>query len=250
LGLPYEVSQQNELKMTPFILREMLQHLAFRLASTATLVGLLNKKESEIKYDMKLIGQKERTLMLNAVLLGVAFGAIAIWLVFYVKGDDGNVMIMVAGILLSLGLMQQIISIALDAVTTSLSRFLSTWNSVINLLAKQKMTPEWRLVQDETEELFIFPQLLYSLPSGISKTDPQASDKTVSYIAEHRWELAYPQANFSSDEKSLLSFAKYAIDFLRERLEVYDRISTIQYRTGTVNPVVFVALGTLIWLLS
>lgn len=73
----------------------MLQHLAFRLVSTATLVGLLNKKVDETKYDMNLIGQKERTVVLNAVLLGVAFGAIAIWLVFHVKGDDGNGLIMV-----------------------------------------------------------------------------------------------------------------------------------------------------------
>ena len=85
MGLPYEVSQQKELKMTPFILREMLQHLAFRLVSTATLVGLLNKKESGTEYDMNLIGQKERTVVLNAVLLGVAFGAVAIWLVFTSK---------------------------------------------------------------------------------------------------------------------------------------------------------------------
>ena len=96
-----------------------------------------------------------------------------------------------------------------------------------------------------------FPQLFYSLPEGISKsTDTAAAEKTVNYISEHRWELAYPQANFSNDEKSVLAFAKYGIDFLRERLDVYDRLSTIQYRTGSVNPIVFVALGTLIWLLS
>lgn len=249
MGLPYEVSEP-ELKMTPFVIREMLQHLAFRLASTAALVGLLHI-ESGTKYDMNLIRQKERTLVLNVMLLGIAFGAIAIWLVFAIKADDGSLMILAAGVLLSLGLMQQIISLALDAVTTSLSRFLSTWNSIINLLAKQKTAAEWRAVQTETEEIFIFPQLSYSLPAGISKaTDASAAEKTINYIAEHRWELAYPQANFSGDEKSLLSFAKYAIDFLRERLDVYDRLSTIQYRTGSVNPVVFVALGTLIWLLS
>lgn len=237
--------------MTPFVIKEMLQHLVVRLALTATLVDLVKKKENHTNYNMNLIRQNERTIILNAMLLGIAFGAIAIWLVFSIKGDDENMMIVVAGILLSLGLMQQIISIALDAVTISLSRFLSTWNSVINLLAKQKTTPEWHVIRDETEEIFIFPQVSYSLPPGISKTiDPNAADKTVRYIAEHRWELSYPQANFPGDEKSLVSFAQYAIEFLRGRLNMYDRLSTIQYRTGSINPVVFVALGTLIWLLS
>ena len=71
-----------------------------------------------------------------------------------------------------------------------------------------------------------------------------------SYMDEHRWELGYPQTIFRHDEKSLLSFGNYAIEILRERMDVYDRLLTMQHKTGTVNPVVFVAVGTLIWLLS
>ena len=105
--------------MTPLVLKEMMQHLIVRLALTVTLVELVKKKEDQSRYNMNLIKQKERTIILNAMLLAIIFGAVAIWFVFYIKGDDGNLMIMVAGILLSLGLMQQVISIALDAVTTT-----------------------------------------------------------------------------------------------------------------------------------
>lgn len=232
--------------MTPYILKEMLQHLLVRLVSTVVMVDLLRRKD-DTKYNMRLISQKERTIAINAMVLGVAFGAIAIWLVFLIKGAE-NELIVIAGILLSFGLIQQIVSVGLDTATMNMGRFMSSWNSVLNALARKWDTQEWRKLRDETEEIFVFPQITYAIPSTIRK-DPSIEAIT-SYVHEHRWELAHPQTVFEHDEKSLLSFSKYAIDFLRERLDVYNRLLTMQQRTGTVNPVVFVAVGTLIWLLS
>jgi len=232
--------------MAPYILKEMFQHLLTRLLSTLILVDLLKKREQHT-YDMALIAQKERTIAVNALILGAAFGALAIWLVLIIKGS-GNIMIVIAGILLSFGLVQQIVSVGLDTVTMNLGRFMSSWNSILNTLAKHHNTPEWRRLRDETEEIFVFPQIIHALPYNIKENS--SVEAITSYLDEHRWELGYPQTIFRHDEKSLLSFSNYAIEILRDRMDVYDRLLTMQQRTGTVNPVVFVAAGTLIWLLS
>ena len=246
MKLPYEVIE-SDLRMTPYILKEMLLHLIVRLTPTVTLIDLL-KRQTESDYNMTLIVQKERTLVIHAMVLGIAFGALAIWLVFVVKGTE-NIMIVAAGILISLGLMQQLVSVGIDAVTTNLGRFLSSWNSVLYILTKQNNGSEkWTFLQGEIQEIFIMPQLIYSLPERIRKIP--TINETSAFIDEHRWELAYPETVFHHDEKTLLSFAEYAIAFLRERLDIYDRLLTMQQRTGTINPILFISVGTLIWLLS
>ncbi len=246
MTLPYEVTE-SDLKMTPYILKEMLLHLVVRLTSTVTLMDLL-KKQVEPKYNMTLIMQKERTLVINAMVLGIAFGALAIWLVFVIKGAE-NIMTVAAGVIISLGLMQQLVSVGIDTVTTNLGRFLSAWNSVLYILAKQKNGGmPWALFEREINEIFIMPQLVYSLPERIRK-EPTVNEISA-FIDEHRWELMYPETVFHHDEKTLLSFTEYAIAFLRERLDVYDRLLTMQQRTGTINPIVFISVGTLVWLLS
>jgi hypothetical protein len=246
MTLPYEVTE-SDLRMMPYILKEMLVHLAIRLTSTVTLMDLL-KKQIEPEYNMILIMQKERTLVINAMVLGIAFGALAIWLVFVINGAE-NIMTVVAGVIISLGLMQQLVSVGIDTVTTNLGRFLSAWNSVLHILAKQKNGGvQWAFFEREINEIFIMPQLVYSLPERIRK-EPTVNEIS-SFIDEHRWELAYPETVFHHDEKTLLSFTEYAIAFLRERLDVYDRLLTMQQRTGTINPIVFISVGTLVWLLS
>lgn len=247
MTLPYEVTE-SDLRMTPYILKEMLLHLIIRLTSTVTLIDLL-KKQAEPDYNMTLIMQKERTLVINAIVLGIAFGALAIWLVLVIKGAE-NMMIVAAGVLISLGLMQQLVSVGIDTVTTNLGRFLSSWNSVLHILAKQKArgSTKWAFLQGEIKEIFIMPQLVYVLPERIRK-EPTINEISA-FIDEHRWELAYPETIFHHDEKNLLSFTEYAIAFLRERSDVYDRLLTMQQRTGTINPIVFISVGTLVWLLS
>jgi hypothetical protein len=208
----------------------------------------LLKKRVDPEYNMTLIMQNERTLVINAMVLGIAFGALAIWLVFVIKGAE-NVMTVAAGVMISLGLMQQLVSVGIDTVTTNLGRFLSAWNSVLYILTKQKSGGmRWAFLEREINEMFIMPQLVYSLPERIRK-EPTVNEISA-FIDEHRWELAYPETVFHHDEKTLLSFSEYAIAFLRERLDVYDRLLTMQQRTGTINPIVFISVGTLVWLLS
>jgi hypothetical protein len=158
-------------------------------------------------------------------------------------------MTVAAGVIISLGLMQQLVSVGIDTVTTNLGRFLSAWNSVLYILAKQKNGGmRWAFFEREINEIFIMPQLVYSLPERIRK-EPTVNEISA-FIDEHRWELMYPETVFHHDEKTLLSFTEYAIAFLRERLDVYDRLLTMQQRAGTINPIVFISVGTLVWLLS
>jgi hypothetical protein len=130
-----------------------------------------------------------------------------------------------------------------------MGRFLSSWNSVLYVLAKQKRgNMRWSLLEREINDVFIMPQLVYSLPERIRR-EPTVNEISA-FIDERRWELAYPETVFHHDEKTLLSFTEYAITFLREKLDVYDRLQTMQQRTGTINPIVFISVGTLVWLLS
>jgi len=229
-----------------YIVREMLKHLVVRLILSATFV-VLRQRKPVTEYNTRLIKLKERDILVSAALLGIFFSAITIAFVASIKGGT-NELTVAAGVLLSIGLSQQIMSIGIDAVTISLNGFMSSWNSVLYSLAKQRSNPQWRFIENEAHQVFIYPHIVYVLPPELDELKV-GSAKIIKYADEHKAEIDYPQKIYD-EESSLLSFAQYATDYLRDRLHVYDRLSNIQQRTGNVNPVVFIALGTLIWLLS
>lgn len=232
--------------MIPYIVKEMLRHVIIRLVTSATFITLRHKR-SATEYNIRLIKQREREFLISAAIIGIAFGILATWLVVMIKGGE-SILIVIAGILLAIGLSQQIMSLGLDAITLSLNGFVSSWNSVLYRFARQKPSPEWRFIENEANQVFIYPHIVYVLPPELAE-QKVSSARMIQYITEHSSELEYPHKIYE-EEPSLLSFAEYATEYVRERLHVYDRLSNIQQRTGTVNPVVFVALGTLIWLLS
>ena len=49
---------------------------------------------------------------------------------------------------------------------------------------------------------------------------------------------------------SSLAFVQYATKQLREKVQIYDELEELQERSGGVNTVILIALGTLIWLNS
>ena len=232
--------------MIAYIVKEMLRHLVLRLVLSATFV-VLRQRKPVTEYNTSLIKLKERDVLVSAASLGIFFSAVTIAFVASSKGGT-NEMVVAAGVLLSIGLSQQIMSIGIDAVTTNLNGFLSSWNSVVYLLAKQRGNPEWRFIENEANQVFIYPHIVYVLPPELDELKV-ASAKIIKYVDEHKAEIDYPQKIYD-EEPSLLSFAQHAIEYLRDRLHTYDRLSNMQQRTGNVNPVVFISLGTLIWLLS
>ena len=73
--------------------------------------------------------------------------------------------------------------------------------------------------------------------------------KLIEYLDEHKWELECQQA-ITDDDSSYHAFFQYATKKMREKLQLYDELEDLQERSGGVNAVILIALGTLIWLIS
>jgi hypothetical protein len=175
--------------------------------------------------------------MVSAILIVIAF--------------DQNVMIIIAAVFISFGTGRQIFASALDAVTTNLNAFLSTWGSTLLLLAKNELTvktTEWSSIVSQVQLLLISTGG-YNLPVGLEGVKPESQQILLEYLDEHKWELEYQQA-ITSDDSSCLAFIHYAIKQMREKLLIYHELEDLQERNGGVNAVILIALGTLIWLIS
>ena len=46
------------------------------------------------------------------------------------------------------------------------------------------------------------------------------------------------------------TFFQYATKKIREKMQIYDELEDLQERSGAVNAVILIALGTLVWLIS
>ena len=129
-----------------------------------------------------------------------------------------------------------------------MNAFLSSWVSTLHLLAKDRQTSEWRLIEDRVEVILLGKNLEYDLPvklHGVKPNSPQV-DK---YLNERKWELEY-QHDITSEDHSCLAFAQHALKQMMDKLQRYDQLVEVQERTEAVNNVILIAIGTLIWLLS
>ena len=89
----------------------------------------------------------------------------------------------------------------------------------------------------------------YNLPVKLDGEKPESLQLLLDYLEEHKGELKYRQA-ITHDDSSCLAFAQYAIKQMREKLLLYNELEELQERSGGVNAVILIALGTLIWLIS
>ena len=96
---------------------------------------------------------------------------------------------------------RQIVSAALDAVTTNMNAFLSSWVSTLHLLAKDRQTSEWRLIEDRVELILLGKNLEYDLPVKLHGVKPN-SPQVYKYLNERKWELKY-QHDITSEDHSL-----------------------------------------------
>ena len=78
---------------------------------------------------------------------------------------------------------------------------------------------------------------------------PESQQILLEYLDQHKWELECQQA-ITDDDSSCLAFFQYATKQMREKLQIYDELEELQERSGGVNAVILIALGTLIWLIS
>ncbi|MGA9297412.1 MAG: hypothetical protein WBV72_08410 [Nitrososphaeraceae archaeon] len=232
-----------------FTMKEMVKHLFNLLFVNALFIFLVRKRtKSGAEYNIKLIGQPTNYFKSSAAVIGISFAVIAILIVIVF---DQNVMIVIAAVFISLGTGRQIFASALDVVTTNLNAFLSSWASTILLLAKNRLmvnTTEWRSIESRVQ-LILISTREYNLPTKLDGVKPESQQILLEYLDEHKWELEYQQ-DITYDDSSCLAFAQYANKQMIEKLKIYDELEELQERSGGVNAVILIALGTLIWLIS
>ncbi|MCZ6648128.1 MAG: hypothetical protein O7B30_02625 [Thaumarchaeota archaeon] len=197
--------------------------------------------------DIRVIRANEDEIFRSASVVAAAFAISMILLISFFQGL-ANPGIVVAGVFLALGISQQIISVSMDVISSDMRAFISRWNTVIHLLARAKGGLEWRFIEDEATKIFIYPHILYTLPQvlGIGKV---RIGELLGYIDRNRGEIGYSR-KVGEDEPSQLSFSTQALDHIKERLDVHDRMYDSELKTGAIDPILFLAIGTIIWLLS
>jgi hypothetical protein len=232
-----------------FIVKEMVKHLVNLIFVNTLLIFLVHKRtKSGAEYNIKLIVQPTNYFKFSAAIIGLSFMAIAILIVFvFVQ----NVMVVIAAVFISFGTGRQIFASALDVVTTNQNAFLSSWASTLLLLAKNRpmvTTGEWRSIESQVQ-LILVSTRAYNLPVKLDGVKPESQQILLEYLDEHKWELEYQQA-ITYDDSSFLAFAQYATKQMIEKLKIYVELEELQERSGGVNSVILIALGTLIWLIS
>jgi hypothetical protein len=161
-------------------------------------------------------------------------------------------MIIIAAVFISLGTGRQIFASALDVVTTNLNTFISSWASTLLLLAKNRpmvSTTDWSSIQTQVEMMIVSRRLEYNLPVKFDGVTPESQQILLEYLNENKWELECQQA-ITDDDSSCHAFFQYAIKKMMEKLQIYDELEDLQERSGGVNAVILIAIGTLIWLIS
>ena len=233
-----------------FVTKEMLKHLANLLFVNGLFIFLVRKRtKSGAEYNIKLIEQPTNYFKFSAAVIGISFAVIAILIVMVF---DQNIMILIAAVFISLGTGRQIFASALDVVTTNLNAFVSSWASTLLLLAKNRLmvtTTDWRSIESRVELILISRRLEYKLPAKLEGVTPESQQILLEYLDEHKWELEYQQA-ITDDDSSSLAFFQYATKQMKDKLQIYDKLEDLQERSGGVNAVILIALGTLIWLIS
>jgi len=233
-----------------FVIKEMVKHLVNLLFVNALFIFLVRKRtKSGAEYSIKLIGQPTNYFKYSAAVIGISFAVIAILIVMVFTQ---NLMILIAAVFISLGTGRQIFASALDVVTTNLNAFVSSWASTLLLLAKNRLmvtTTDWRSIESRVELILLSRRLEYNLPVKLDGVTPESQQILLEYLDEHKWELECQQA-ITDDDSSCLAFFQYATKQMREKLQIYDELEELQERSGGVNAVILIALGTLIWLIS
>lgn len=236
--------------MIAYILRKMLKHLAVLIFVNIVFFFLIRiPKSSHVKYDMKLVKQPKRDIIVSATLISISFSAISVLLISLIQYPQ-NIPVVIAGFFISVGVGRQIFATAMDAVTTNMTSFLSSWASILHLLAKDRMatTPEWSSIEIQVELLLFGRGLQYELPAKLDRVKPD-SPEVSKYLDDHKWELEYVHS-ITGEDPSYLAFAQHATKQMSDKLRIYDELLGFQQKSGGANTVVLIAIGTLIWLLS
>ena len=120
---------------------------------------------------------------------------------------------------------------------------------LLPLLTLMETTTDWRSIESRVEMILMSRGLEYNLPVKLDGVKPESQQILLEYLDEHKWELEYQQA-ITDDDSSCLAFFEYATKKMREKWQICDELEDIQDRSGGVNAIILIAVGTLIWLIS
>ena len=110
-------------------------------------------------------------------------------------------------------------------------------------------TSDWSTKATRVETIIVSKRLEYNLPVKLDEVTPESHQILLEYLDEKKWELECQQA-ITDDDSELPWIFQYATEKMKEKLQIYDELEDLQERSGGVNAVILIALGTLIWLIS
>lgn len=239
--------------MKRFIFISMVKGLNQLLFETFSYVVGRGATRKRRPYDLRLVEAKLGDVLGSATVVGLITTLGIFTLIVGIKFFENPTLtyqrwfFIAASLFIALGVSQQLVSLAIDVVTASYRQFISKWATVVHILARFGKGGRWDEVTREVNELFTHPSILYSPSEEILATQSSRED-LIQHIQEGRGEVHYESTSAYWPDQ--IFFAEHTINFLRETLMRHDQLYDIEQRIGLTNSIIFIAAGTVFWLLS
>ena len=209
-------------------------------------IVLMRSKLPMPDYELSVVTSDEKEVLTTASIIGGIVVITLVTTIFLFQGFS-RIGLLVAGIFLAFGIGQQIISVCLNVVATDVRTFISKWNTVIYSWSRTKSGREWRFIEDHAVRIYISPFIIHILPDSFGLKP--SSDEIEKFVRKNKHEVEYSKT-VGKEETTQLSFSAYSIDYLNDRLEFHDRVHEMKEKTGVIDPILFIAIGTIVWLIS
>ncbi len=227
--------------LTKRMMRSILAGLSYAFP-----VVLMRSKLPLPDYELSVVTSDENEVLSSASIIGGIVVATLVVTIFLFQGLS-RIGLLVAGIFLAFGIGQQIISACLNVVATDVRTFISKWNTVVYSWSRTKSGREWRFIEDHAVRIYISPFIIHILPDYFGLKP--SSEVIEEFVRKNKHELDYDK-KVGKEESSHLSFSEYAVHYLNDRLEFHDRVYEMKEKTGVIDPILFIAIGTIVWLIS
>ena len=232
--------------MKRWALAKRMMHSILAGLSYAFPVVLMRSKLPLPDYELSVVTSDENEVLSSASIIGGIVVVALVVTIFLFQGLS-RIGLLVAGTFLAFGIGQQIISACLNVVATDVRTFISKWNTVVYSWSRTKSGREWRFIEDHAVRIYISPFIIHILPDCFGlKPSSEVIEK---FVRKNKHEVDYDK-KIGKEESSHLSFSEHTIHYLNDRLEFHDRVYEMKEKTGVIDPILFIAIGTIVWLIS
>lgn len=238
------------IRIYTFVIGLMIRDIFLRtfFAQILRFFRLKNIKES---YNTRAIKVTEKQAIMSARMIALITMIIIMYAVRHYAGLN-NLNIVVPGILIGLGISQQMEGTALETITDHMRDCLGTWNTVLYVFAKRKRGKHWKEIIEETEMLWAHPQIrpISGFEESLRKIEGKLSEERImKHINKDREELNY-YVQVEDNNASKFQFADHALAHMRNIRDTHDNLFDIQQRIGTWTYAIYLGIGTIIWLIQ